>query len=315
MMRIFSADHANLRAALDWFHSSGEGDAELRLVTALSEFWNLGGHYREAWKSIRTALETSTPLATQVRALALAEASDWARFAGRVDLAREYCNESLAISRQIGDERGIRRALHELGEAAAEEEAYAEAAALYEQAIAAARAVGEDAPGSIANLGWVTLQQGDARQARALFEQSLPFWRDHGNAEGTMVLLEFLAEANLALGETEQTRDHLLEGLELASAAEAAGDTAVEMLETAAELLLQSGAPEEAARIAGASDALLEAGGFRPVSADRRRRERLRADLSTSLGPALDTLLAEGRETAGHAKDLAAQAIAALPLE
>ncbi len=141
-VRVLEADHNNLRAAISWFHSGDRRDSELRLVSALADFWDVRGHYREAWERIRVALAASEPETTTVRARALAAASDFARIAGHVNAAREFCEECLAISRQLGDQAGVGRALHELGEAALDEEAYAKAAALFEEAIAVGRAAG-----------------------------------------------------------------------------------------------------------------------------------------------------------------------------
>src|SRR5919197_1961785 len=41
-IRLLADEHDNLRAAGSWFHDAGESDAELRLVCALPEFWNVG---------------------------------------------------------------------------------------------------------------------------------------------------------------------------------------------------------------------------------------------------------------------------------
>ena len=309
-MRALEADHENLRAANSWFHSVGQREAELRLVSALAGFWDLRGHYGEAWTRIRAALEASQAEATIVRARALAAASDFARIAGHVDLARQFCEECLAISRQIGDQPGVARALHELGEAALEQEAYADATALFEEAIEVGRAAGLPAAGSTGNLGWVALLQGDPQRADNLFQQSLELFRARGHLSGILVGLSNLAETKLALLQPELARDYLLEGLRLAQEAEAAGDVANEMLETAAALLLEVGAPEEAARLTGASDALFEANPFSMHPAEQRRRHEIRATIDARLGAAAEQLRHEGREAAGRAIDLAVEALA-----
>jgi tetratricopeptide (TPR) repeat protein len=247
-----------------------------------------------------------------VRARALAAASDFARSAGHVDRAREFCEESLAISRQLEDPAGVGRALHELGEAALEEEAYAEAATLFEEAIAVGAAAGLPAAGSIGNLGWVTFLQGNPEDADDLMQQSLELFRDRGHLGGILVSLGNLAETKLALGEPEQARAYLLEGFTVAREADAAGDSATSMLETAAALLIDEGALAEAARLTGASDALLETSGFLLHPAERRRRDQIRAAIQARLGAKADELQDEGREAAPCALDRAAQALAAL---
>ena len=53
-----------------------------------------------------------------------------------------FCEESLALAREIGDNAGIAQALHELGEAACSDGDYDAATSLYQQAVEAARAAG-----------------------------------------------------------------------------------------------------------------------------------------------------------------------------
>jgi len=312
-MRVLEADHDNFRAANSLFHALGETNAELRLVVALADFWDVRGHYQEGWERVRAALEASQGETSTARAQVLACASDFARTVGRVDLAREYCTECLAISQELGDQQGIMRALHELGEAAAADEDYADAVAWFSEVLAVAASAGLPVPaGSTANLGWLALLDGDAQQSAALSEQALRLFRERGQFTGVLVALSNLAEAEIMLAEFEQSRDYLLEALELARQSDAAGDVASSVLETSVELLLAASAPEEAAWLSGASDALVEGSRFSLHPAERRRRQRLRTALQAQLGARVEELRAEGREGAGHAADHAVGALQAL---
>jgi len=313
-IRLLEADHDNLRSALSWFHDAGQSEAELRLVCALAHFWDIGGHYLEAWARVDAALQTAPPDATLLKARTLAVASDFARVSGRVDLAKQFCTESLALSRQLGDERGVALALHELGEAAVEEEALDEAVALFEEAITVGRAAGLNGAGSVCNLGWVALLRGDHERAAALFLQSLQLFRERRHLSGILAALANLAETKLALDQPAEARSRLVEAFTLLGDMEARGDVVTNLLETAAALLLNADAAEEAARLTGASDALVEAGGFSLHPAEAKRREATRNALNARLGSAAEPLRQEGRDAHLAATDLATKALLATPL-
>ena len=50
------SDHDNLRAALDWLRSQGDGERAVTLAAALWRFWWLRGHIAEGRKQLETAL-------------------------------------------------------------------------------------------------------------------------------------------------------------------------------------------------------------------------------------------------------------------
>ena len=68
-----------------------------------------------------------------MRARALTSAADFARELGDFAAADRYSEESLALFRELGDQPGIARALHELGETAIATEDYDRAVGLFEQ--------------------------------------------------------------------------------------------------------------------------------------------------------------------------------------
>jgi predicted ATPase len=308
-IRLLADEHDNLRAAGAWFHDARQSDAELRLACALAGFWNIRGHLREARSYIEAALESDAPQSPVLRAKALAEASDFARVLGGVHQARRFSEESLSLFRQLGDDAGIGRALHELGEAALDEEDYDRAADLFGEAITVARGTGKDAAGSIGNLGFSALLQGDYGRAAALSEEALELFRQRRHTSGVLVALENLAEAELGLGQQEGGRLHLAECLELARETQFL-EVLASCLETAAALLLETGDAETATRLTGAEDALLEQINFSLHPAERRRRARLRTDLCALLQTSAEELRAEGRRlTVDDASTLALQAL------
>jgi predicted ATPase len=308
-VRLLANEHDNLRTAGAWLHDARQSDAELRLVCALAVFWNIRGHFREARSYTQAALENEATQSPVLRAKALAEASDFARAQGAVGQARRYSEESLSLFRQLHDDAGVGRALHELGEAALDEEDYDRAADLFEEAITVGRRAGKDAAGSIGNLGYAALLQGDYVRAAALSEEALALFRQRRHTSGVVVALGNLAEAELGLGQREEARLHLAECLELARETQFL-ELVASCLETAAALLLETGDAETAVRVTGAGDAVLEQINFSLHPAERRRRAHLRADLRAVLGARGEEVHAEGgRLTADDASTLALEAL------
>jgi tetratricopeptide (TPR) repeat protein len=308
-VRLLADEHDNLRTARAWFHDAHQADPELRLVCALAEFWFECGHLREGRSYIEAALENDAAQSPALRAEALIHASDFVRCQGAVRHARRFSEESLSLFRQLGDDAGVARALHELGEAAVDEEDYERAVDLYGEAITVSRRAGKDAAGSTANLGYVALLQGDNERAAALFEDALVLFRERRHTSGVCVSLGNLAEAELGLGRQEEARFHLAECLELGRDAQFLVVIA-QCLETAAALLLEAGDAETAARLTGAEDALLKEINVSLHPAERRRSASLRADLRARLGTSAEELRDEGRQlTADDASALALEAL------
>lgn len=303
--RQLESEHDNMRAARSWLHEHRQSDAELRLLCALDDFWNVRGHLREALGYLDAALEDDEGQSPVLRATALASASDFARYLGAMEKAQRYSEESLALFRQLGDNAGVARALHELGETALGEEDYDRATELFEQAIEVGRAAGIDAAASVGNLGWTAYLQGNYERAAVLAEEAIALVRHRGYVSHLLVGLENLAEAELALDRREAARLHLIECLELARTAQHVEATAM-CLEMTAALLFAGHDTEAAARLAGAADALLEQIDLTLHPATRRRRVAFRADLRAREPGSAEQWREQGRQlTADEATELA----------
>jgi hypothetical protein len=138
-MERLEAEHDNMRAALEWSVGSGNAEPGLRLGAALGWFWFLHVHRREGvqWLEQLLALPPGAP--TIDRARALDAAVLLVIVGGTTDQARQRLEESLALSRQIGDDLGVARALRKL---AFFQESYEQGSALAEESIAIARTLG-----------------------------------------------------------------------------------------------------------------------------------------------------------------------------
>jgi hypothetical protein len=150
-------------------------------------------------------------------------------------------------------------------------------------------------PGSIQNLGDVALLEGDVEQARALYEESLVTSRATDNQGGVSMSLRRLGFALLRQGDLNRAAGLFLEGLKLnQDRAFALG--LMRYLPAFAALAVARGQPERAARLLGASQALLEARGVRLEPVDAAEFKRTEAVSRAQLDAAtVDSLWAEGR--------------------
>ncbi|MBK9715130.1 MAG: hypothetical protein IPO81_28155 [Kouleothrix sp.] len=99
-----AAEHANLRAAVDWATERSGGVAALRLVTALRYFWRVRGYYAEGIELLRGLLAHPTVAGgTTVRARALNAAGYLEFVRGQQARAGELLEEALSIGRSLGE--------------------------------------------------------------------------------------------------------------------------------------------------------------------------------------------------------------------
>ena len=198
------AEHNNLRAALRWVEESGEAEMGLRLGGALWRFWMVRGHYSEGRERLARLLSLAGASGrTAARAKALNGAGSLADSQGDYAAAHSLYEESLTISRELGDKRGIAAALNGLGIVAWYQGDYAAARSLYEESLAIRRELG-DKQGiakSLNNLGLVALGLGDYAAARPLYEESLAIIRELGDRQLIAYSLGNLE--NVALGKPD----------------------------------------------------------------------------------------------------------------
>ncbi len=175
------AEHDNVRAALGWALECEGPDAELgiRLAGALGRFWRIRGYWTEGRRWVERALEKSAGVTSVgVRAKALWTAGRWRETAER---ARPLLQESLALYRQMEDQRGIARTLYRLGRVADD---FEQEAALYEQSLALFQEL-DDKSGILESLFWLGIviwrRQGDRERGKALLKQSLALARELGD--------------------------------------------------------------------------------------------------------------------------------------
>ncbi|HJW83341.1 MAG TPA: tetratricopeptide repeat protein, partial [Anaerolineae bacterium] len=105
-------EHNNLRAALAWSKTGHAVASELRLAETLTWFWYLSGYLSEGRAHLEHALaQTTSADRTHARAALLFGAGAYAETQADYAVARDRLTESVAIFRELGDQRHCAYAL------------------------------------------------------------------------------------------------------------------------------------------------------------------------------------------------------------
>ncbi len=139
------AEQDNLWAALEWARASGDGTTGLRLAAALWRYWHIRGFVRDgrAWLEGALASAPSSQARPSLRARALNGAGNLASQQDEYARAEALHEEALALRREAGDTLGVAASLNNLGLVAQEKDEYERAEALHGEALALDRALGD----------------------------------------------------------------------------------------------------------------------------------------------------------------------------
>jgi predicted ATPase/DNA-binding XRE family transcriptional regulator len=185
---MIAREHDNVRAALEWAFSGGDPMLGARLTAAFWRYWHNPLHWEEGrrWLDMALALFPTVPdggdadperLALHARLLtgggALAMGADYAT-------ARVRLEASIALHRQLGDQRNLAQALTDLGGVAEHGFGdYATAYRLQAESVALFRKLGDQwsLAWTLLGLGGATLWLGRYDEARAIFAESAALFR------------------------------------------------------------------------------------------------------------------------------------------
>jgi predicted ATPase/DNA-binding CsgD family transcriptional regulator len=282
-----NADHGNLRASLDWFATQNDAESLARLAGALTWFWWIGGHVREAraWQERALSSAGITPAA---RMNVLSGVCALASQQGDHQRAAAAADELRALARSHGDRIGEARALFSLSLAANIGGAGSEALAWATEAVAIYRELDDPLwlPWALQRLGVEEHVSGDPRCAAEHFEEALEGFRATDNPVGMAYALSNLALALHALGKQRHAAALYRESLALRIRG-----AIVDFWETASLLIslallaAEMGLAEQATQLLGASNALHQASGTAPHPYLRDIANRAEAETRARLTP------------------------------
>jgi predicted ATPase len=168
-------EYENILNALHWLLATGQGEAAIRLSSALERFWWMRGLLNEGLNFLEQALATPGDVSRAVRAKGLAAAGFLAIHFDDMRRAEEMLSESVLLLRELEDVRAMAFALGLLGYAAWGRGEYPLARTLLEEALHLVRKHGDDRHTADALIGltFVYVAQGDYAQAWAHAEEAI----------------------------------------------------------------------------------------------------------------------------------------------
>jgi non-specific serine/threonine protein kinase len=291
-------EHDNIRAALQWCLDVREPEMGLRLAGAAWRFWLVRGYLSEGSRWLAEVLELASASGTAAsRAKALNGAGNLAVAQGDHERAGQLHEQALAARRELGDKRGVAQSLHNLGGVAVIQRDFATARRRMEEALALRREL-HDRYGvarSLSNLATLALQREDDAQAAVLADEALALFRELRDQDGIARSLLRLGVVADHRGDADTALAHLSDSLAVFHSLGDKGQVA-ECLELLAGILGAHGKPEEAARLFGATEMLMETIGLVPPPADRQDYARNVAAVRAGLGESrFAAAWAEGR--------------------
>ncbi|MBA3530283.1 MAG: hypothetical protein H0T91_13420 [Propionibacteriaceae bacterium] len=225
-------DVSNLRAALAWFHDTGDGERGLRLAAALWTFWVVHDRVPEGRRWLEMFLGAGTDDAAG-RTKALVAAGDLAERLGDYESAALFLDEGVALAQTRGDRVGEAAALRgrgnvaiSVGESARDRDGdvvraaaeFDRAEALLSRGLVLAREIG-DAWGVAKAKHWLAilpLERGDWGRAAAELEAVLLEFRRLGDLRQVCMVVGNIGGTLVEGGDLERARSALSESVPLA---------------------------------------------------------------------------------------------------
>lgn len=213
-------DFPSARQALQDAQATAQNDAErAAALTILAELTNASGDYAGANALLAQALplaRAGNDQATLARALEDLGAAHWQR--GNLADARAALDESLELARALGDVTQELSTLNRLGAVALAMRDLTEADQVWHRVYERALAVGnrERAMVTLNNLASAANERKEYAIARDYFQQALTIAREIGSQRSMALYLINLGRTNIDLGNREEARAGLREGLALA---------------------------------------------------------------------------------------------------
>jgi tetratricopeptide (TPR) repeat protein len=175
----------------------------------LHAFWHARGRYSEARERLGTLLKLAGQVTPKTRVRALSVLGHLTTFQGDLESARPLYEESLAISRTLGDVASVISSLNALGVQAQLKGDLHKARTLFEECLDLAQEAGNQraVAQSLVNLGHHVLKYGgDPEAAQPLYEKALGIAEQLNDLAVVAMCLSHLGDVAKARRDTETAR-------------------------------------------------------------------------------------------------------------
>jgi predicted ATPase/class 3 adenylate cyclase len=288
-------EHDNFRAALAAFRRTSDSASELRLAVHLARFWYGGGHLREGLMRLDDVLSRADAVPDRDKLLAHYYAMAIALSRGDLERGEAHARAELEMSRALGAHDFGVWALVSLGHVERSRGMLDNARVSYEEALALAREVGDDAELAAATsaLGQIALLERDFERAADFAQQAIDLaatahW-DSGVANG---LIE-LAHARVAQGRIAEASAALHEAVAVLEKVPFP-ESAAALLEVASRILSARRLALQAANLLGAAASIREEIGKELEPFEKELHDEVLARLQDELGDEFEAARLEG---------------------
>ncbi|HMA37699.1 MAG TPA: tetratricopeptide repeat protein, partial [Chloroflexia bacterium] len=213
----------NLRAAFRWLLQSGATETACRLCVGLGRFWlwRPRGHIGEGHRWLEAALariqDARPPLPPGLHASVLNWTGALSTIDGDFDRAVNLLEQSVALSREVDDQRGVAQALTNLIWALGHQGAYARAGPYGEESLAISRALGNkrELVHALYNLGCLAIWSNNPTPAAGFLAEGLGLARERGDSMLLAQILNALGDVARLEGDYGQAAASYEESLSL----------------------------------------------------------------------------------------------------
>ena len=209
-------EHDNMRAALAWSLKIGEAQLGLRLAGALAWFWDVRGHYTDGLGWLEGLLGKASAAPTAARAKALVGARRLMALYGDYERAGITTGEGLRLYQEIGDRKGIARSRADLGWITLAQGDLERTKMLTEGLPRNQESEDTDVRSrGFGTLGWLAWDRGDLERGQNLLEEGLEISRKSKDVRGIVYGLTNVGYAAMLRGDYERAKALTEEGLTL----------------------------------------------------------------------------------------------------
>ena len=294
--QLLEVERENLAVVFEWSLESGDITPAVRLAGALSLFWHAFGHHLEGrlWTAQLLARIDEAP--KRFHAKFFICAGNMAMVSYDLAAAKRLFQKALEVSRALGNERGIAWAKVALASSMLEDTdaaiAIAEEGLTYFQKLNHKSAIAL----ALNNIGDIARIVGNDVRAQRAYEECLTVCQQTGETRRICMMLFILGIFAQHAGDQERARDLIHQGIALARTINNEFALALGLAFLAGSLG-STGQPQQAARLLGKSEALLELiGGFLTLG-DKVEVDRIITTIRTQLdSTTFQKAWTEGRE-------------------
>jgi len=208
-LNCLDLDYNNIRSALQWFIDHNDEEKSLRLVGGLGLYWEIRGYYPEGQIWLEKVLTSGNEEFKEIRTKVLRVAAGILPFlSGQIVQGEKLYEQSLTLSRKLGDKVEIALTLNYLGNLNARLGNYQQAEVMSEEALAICSEIGYKSGIAWAklSLGITANYRGKRTSAKTYLSDSLALFRSIEDSRGIASALDGLAIVAKYDGDYEQAR-------------------------------------------------------------------------------------------------------------